>query len=214
MRSIGIAEHDHRLAGQKLGKAGRRGEIGLEIGRLLVEAAAAGSGPRGRRQAQALVDARRLGRRRRPVELEGVVDFGAEIARQRVGVGFERLGRPVARLGRRRRRLRLRLAASRRRVEDRQLVGALQQRIALQFGLDERGELGVGHLQQLDRLQKLRRQHHRLALPHRQSVRQRHPQPPLFDCRPRPPPRRGVLFAYTTRWRAKRQVPPRFPLHC
>ena len=83
-----------------LGKAGRRSDIGLQVGRLLVEAAAAGSGPRGRRQAQALVDARRFGRRRRPVGLEGVVDFGAEIARQRVGVGFERFGRPVARLGR------------------------------------------------------------------------------------------------------------------
>jgi hypothetical protein len=84
--------------------------------------------------------------------------------------------------------------------------GAVQQRITLQLRFDECGQLGVGHLQQLDRLQQLRRQHHRLALPHCQSVRQRHPQPPLFDCRPRSPPRRGVLFAYSTRWRAKRQA--------
>ena len=203
----GIGEDDHRLAGQVLGKARRRGDIGLEVGRLLVEAARrrsrstrspTGPGPRRRapvRPASAAGRARRRcrSRCRDCAPAPSGSDSSVSVA-QSPGVG-------------RRRRLRRRLAAGRRRVEDRQLVGALQQRIALQFGLDEGGELGVGHLQQLDRLQQLRRQHHRLALPHRQSVRQRHPQPPLFDCRPSAPPRRGVLFAYTHAMARKKASP-------
>ena len=42
---------------------------------------------------------------------------------------------------------------------------AFEQRVALKLGLDERGQLHVGELQQLDRLLQLRRHHQTVALP-------------------------------------------------
>ena len=44
------------------------------------------------------------------------------------------------------------------------VAGALQQRIALQFLLDEGRQVEIGQLQQLDRLHQLRRHHQRLRL--------------------------------------------------
>ena len=44
------------------------------------------------------------------------------------------------------------------------VAGALQQRIALQFLLDEGRKVEIGQLQQLDRLHQLRRHHQRLGL--------------------------------------------------
>ena len=54
------------------------------------------------------------------------------------------------------------------------LLRPLKQRIARQFVLDELGQFEVRHLQELDRLQQLRRQNHGLTLPHRQFDRERH----------------------------------------
>ena len=44
------------------------------------------------------------------------------------------------------------------------VTGALKQRIALQFLLDEGRKVEIGQLQQLDRLHQLRRHHQRLGL--------------------------------------------------
>ena len=112
-----------------------------------------------------------LGRRRASIRVEGVVDLGAEVGGKGGGVRLQRLSRPIARFGWRFgeaggvSRLGVRLLA---------LFRSLKQRIARQFILDELGELEVRHLQQLDRLQKLRRQNHGLTLPQRQFGRKRH----------------------------------------
>ena len=78
------------------------------------------------------------------------------------------------------------------------VLGALEQRIAGEFVLDEGGQLGIRHLQQLDRLKQLRREDHRLTLPHRQFGRKRHCT--LASAAPRTlransGRRRGALFA-------------------
>ena len=44
------------------------------------------------------------------------------------------------------------------------VAGALEQRISLQFLLDEGRKVEIGQLQQLDRLHQLRRHHQRLRL--------------------------------------------------
>ena len=54
------------------------------------------------------------------------------------------------------------------------LAAALEQRIALQLGLDIAGEIEIGQLQQLDGLHQLRRHHQRLALPELESLGKRH----------------------------------------
>ncbi len=101
------------------------------------------------------------------VGVESVVDLGAEFAGEFGGLDRHRLGGPVAGrgVGGHGRRRRLRLVA---------LLGAVEQGIALQLRLDEGGELVARHLQELDRLQELRREDHRLALTHRKLRRQRH----------------------------------------
>ena len=117
-------------------------------------------------------------------EFEGVVDLGAEIGGEAPGVRLERLARPVAGLGWRIRDAR---AVLRLGVWVLALLRTLEQRIARQFVLDELGQLEVGHLQQLDRLQQLRRQNHSLTLPHRQFGRERHTYRKPFTAHPHKP---------------------------
>ena len=57
---------------------------------------------------------------------------------------------------------------------------ALEQRIALEFRLDERVEFEVRQLQQPDRLLQLRRHHQLLALPELEACRKRHRQRPCY----------------------------------
>ena len=93
----GLGEHDHRLPGEVLAQGDRRGDVGLDVGRAVLAAAAARHPrPGGRREALAFVLRRALQRRRGAVGIEGVVDLGAEILRERRRIGFERLGGPVA----------------------------------------------------------------------------------------------------------------------
>ena len=54
------------------------------------------------------------------------------------------------------------------------IAPALEQRIALELFLDERDEIEIGQLQQLDRLHQLRRHHQRLRLPKLEALCQRH----------------------------------------
>ena len=53
-------------------------------------------------------------------------------------------------------------------------AGALEQRIALELGLDIGGKIKAGELQQLDGLHQLRRHHQRLALAELQVFAKRH----------------------------------------
>ena len=88
-------------------------------------------------------------------------------------VRLERLPRPIAGFGRRFGKA-VALGVDLLEAWFLALLGPLEQRVARQFVLDELGQFEVRHLQQLDRLQKLRRQNHRLALPQRQFDRKRH----------------------------------------
>ena len=115
-----------------------------------------------------------LGGGRGPVGVEGVLDLGAEIGFERGAVGLERVGRPVAGLRRALRCRRFGRALEAFGLAALVVLGALEQRIAGEFVLDEGAKLDVRHLQQLDRLKQLRRQNHRLTLPHRQFGRKRH----------------------------------------
>ena len=198
----GLFEHDHRLPGEVLAQGDRRGDIGLDVGRAVLAAAAARHPrPRGRREALAFVLRRALQRRRGAVGIEGVVDLGAEILRERRRIGFERIGGPVAGFdGVRGVFERGGLARD---VHGGRVVGPLQQGIALQLAFDEGGELGAGHLQEFDRLQKLRRQDHRLALTHCEFMRKRHPRPPARSPFRNAARIRGLFFAYTTQRRSK-----------
>ena len=56
----------------------------------------------------------------------------------------------------------------------RRLVGTLQQRVALELFLNEGGQLHVGELQKLDRLQKLWRHNQGLSLAHHELSTKRH----------------------------------------
>ena len=53
-------------------------------------------------------------------------------------------------------------------------VVALEQRVLLDLALDERRQLEIGKLQQLDRLLQLRRHDERLGLPEIEPLRERH----------------------------------------
>ena len=146
-------------------------DIGFKVRRVARVNAAAHARPRRRRKA--------IGRRgrspgQRRIAVERVLDLCAETGGETGGVGLERFGRPVAGFG-----LCFRLGESRLRLEPIErrafaVLRPLQQRIARQFILDEGVQLDIRHLQQLDRLQQLRRQNHCLALPDRQFGRKRH----------------------------------------
>ena len=122
-----------------------------------------------------------LDRRRGAVRVEGVVDLSAEIGGKVARVRLQRFTRPIARFRRRfGKAVALRLGLLEACLLA--LLRPLEQRIARQFVLDELGEFKVRHLQQLDRLQKLRRQNHRLTLPQRQFGRKRHTYRPPFTA--------------------------------
>ena len=53
-------------------------------------------------------------------------------------------------------------------------VNSLQQRVALEFRFHIGGKVEMGELEQLDRLQQLRRHHQGLPLAHLQALHQRH----------------------------------------
>ena len=134
-----------------------------------------GADARPRIGAQA-VGRRGWGRRRGSVRVKGVIDFRSEIGGEMAYVRLQRLSRPIARFGG---RFGKAAALGLGLLEARLLTllaffRTLEQRIARQFVLDELGQLEIRHLQQLDRLQKLRRQNDPLTLPQRQFRRERH----------------------------------------
>ena len=176
-----ISEEDRGLTLKMVAQAEGLGDIGFEVGGF--------AGVRADAEARPGVGAQAVGwggleRRRSAVRVEGVVDLGAEIGGEAPGVRLERLARPVAGLGWRIRDAR---AVLRLGVWILALLRTLEQRIARQFVLDELGQLEVGHLQQLDRLQQLRRQNHSLTLPHRQFGRERHTYRKPFTAHPHKP---------------------------
>ena len=73
-------------------------------------------------------------------------------------------------------------------------LGALEERVALEFGLDIGGEIEMGELQQLDRLQQLRRHHQGLALAELQPLQQTHRERPMLRRTVQPI---GMLLACT-----------------
>ena len=167
----GIREEERGLTLKMAAEGGGFGDIGLEVGGF--------AGVRANAEARPGVRAQAVGRGgfergRGAVRVESVVDLGAKIGGEAPSVGLERVGRPVARLGRRIRGVCGVRAVLRLGMWVVALLRPLEQRIARQFVLDELGKLEVGHLQQLDRLEQLRGQNHRLTLPHRQFGRERH----------------------------------------
>jgi hypothetical protein len=56
-------------------------------------------------------------------------------------------------------------------------LGALEERIPLKLGLDVGGKVELRQLQELDRLQELRRHYQGLALTHFQPLHQTHARP-------------------------------------
>jgi len=56
----------------------------------------------------------------------------------------------------------------------RRVLGTFKQGVAFELLLNERGQFKIGKLQKLDGLQKLRRHHQGLALPHDKLRDQRH----------------------------------------
>ena len=163
-----VGEQDRGLTFEMVAKRQGLGDIGFEVWGL--PGVVAGADPRPGVRAQ-VVGRSGLGRGRASIRVEGVVDLGAEVGGKGGGVRLQRLFRPIARFGR---RFREAGGVSRGGTRLLALLRSLKQRIARQFILDELGELEVRHLQQLDRLQKLRRQNHGLTLPQRQFGRERH----------------------------------------
>ena len=205
-RRRGSATGERKLLGEMLVQAWARRDIGLEIGRLAILAAAAGAGPGRRGKAGAFERlARRRGGHRRALGLEGVAHVGAEVGGKAGGVDRESVPRPVALLrlageilGRAGVELRGEgfggLAVARRRVV---AVLRLEQRIALQLLMQKGGKFHVGKLQELDRLQELGGHDQGLALAHHQLGRHRHLHTARksFDAfRRQRPPRRWKAF--------------------
>ena len=171
-----IGAGDVELLGQMFGQRRLGGDIGLEIGRLAVArapacaAAVRPAAPGVGRQAGLLAARGRRGGRGRRIGVEGVGHVSAEVGGQLRAVDSQIRTRPV--------RLFASLRAARllglREPVDRgrgfrpvvAVVGALQQGIAVELVLYEGGEFEMRELQQLDRLQQLRRHHQGLALPH------------------------------------------------
>ena len=165
-----IGEQNRGLTLEMVAKRQGLGDISFEVRRLA--RVGAGADPRPGLRAQ-VVGPGGLDRRRGAVRIEGVFGLGAKIGGKMACVRLQRPGRPIAGFDRRFGKasafglglLEACLLT---------LLRPLEQRVARQFILDELGQLEVRHLQQFDRLQKLRRQNHRLALPQRQFDRKRH----------------------------------------
>ena len=176
-----IGKQNCGLTLEMVAKRHRLRDISFEIRGLASVGAGADARPGARAQG---VGRSGLDRRRGAVGIEGVLDLGAKISGQMARVRSERLTRPIARF---RRRFGKAFALGLDLLEARllTLLRPLEQRVARQFVLDELGEFEVRHLQQLDRLQKLRRQDHCLTLPHDQLGRERHTyREPLTAPRP------------------------------
>ena len=156
----GIGDDDHCLPGQMLAERLGRRDIGLDVGGEFAVAAPAAPGavPGGGGQSLARLAAGIFGGRHAAVGIESVLDFGAQIAGKGGRVGLQTFARPVAGLSADVGAWRLR--GRKFGLGEHALLGALQQRIAFQLVFDEGRQFGVRHLQQLDRLQQLRRQHH------------------------------------------------------
>ena len=179
-----IGEQNRGLTLEMVAKRHGLGDISFEVRGLAGVGAGADPGPGLRAQ---VVGPGGLNRRRGAVRIECVLDLGAKIGGQVARVRSKRLTRPIAgfdwRFGKARAfgvgLLEACLLT---------LLRPLEQRIARQFILDELGEFEVRHLQQFDRLQKLRRQNHCLALPQRQFDRKRHTyRQPLYTTKPHSP---------------------------
>ncbi len=181
----------------------------LEIRRLAVEAAAAAA-PGRRGEGQPLRSRRHLAGHRALVG-KHVVEAGAEIALDLAParievVGEPGLGREVAlaaaveavvapRIGR--------LAAGLAGL-GRLDLGPLQQRVALQLGIDIGREVEMRELQKLDRLQELRRHHQGLALAHLEPLQQTHQPAPHAAPRFRPGSAQVLLQTPDSSFKPKR----------
>ncbi len=165
-----IGKQDRGLTLEMVAKRQGLGDIGFEVRGFA--RVGAGADPRPGLRAQ-VVGSGGLNRRRGAVRIEGVFDLGAKIGGEVAGVRFKRLTRPVAGFDRRFGEARG-FGVGLFEADLLTLLRPLEQRIARQFVLDELGQFEIRHLQQLDRLQKLRRQNHRLTLPQRQFDRKRH----------------------------------------
>ncbi len=185
MRRTGSVIARCQLARQVLGERDLGADEGLEIVVGVVAAAGADAGPFG--------IARRLGRRGALRGLARVVgkyvfEIGVHLVLDGAAAGFQLAAEPF--VGARaiafnRRTLAFRFGCG---LDSRRLVGrarafgvldALEQRIALELGLDIGHQIQVRQLQELDRLHQLRRHHQRLALAKLEFLRKRH-----YACRP------------------------------
>jgi hypothetical protein len=174
---------DEMVVQADIGREGR-----LEIGVLAVEAARSYPGPRARRERERLATPRLGTLRGAALRGEHVVEAGVEIALDLPHVRAHLRGHPALGLGR------LEAVAAVRLVTigtGHIVLDALQQRVALQLGVHVGHEIEVRELQQLDRLQKLRRHDQGLTLAYLKPLRQAH----RSNAPRQAPGASGMLFA-------------------
>ena len=170
-----IGDRHRQLLGQMVGQRRRGRYESLQIVIAVLVPAARGPRPIGRRRGHvrtgARAGARLIGKfvfevgaeplfDRAAAGLQAFVDavrHHADLARVAVAAEFHRDGFGVA-------------------VDNTRLAfgGSFKQGVLFELPFDVRGQIQVRELQQLDGLHQLRRHHERLALPHLQSLRQRH----------------------------------------
>ena len=176
----GIGQRERQLREQVILERRLGGKIGFQVRRFAVHAAARRAWPRGWCQPELAKGLLVLGRCRRAIVVECVGELRAEARLHRSAIRGETLRAPV-RLG-----ALVEFAGIRgfcldavARVRLDHVIGArllrtLEKRIALQFLLNEGGQLEIGELQKLDGLQKLRRHHQGLSLAHHELSSQSH----------------------------------------
>ncbi|GJE07550.1 hypothetical protein AOPFMNJM_2879 [Methylobacterium jeotgali] len=161
-----------------LAQGGLGGERGLEIWLLAVEAAA-GAAIGGRGERQAVADTLLRPRARRLLLGEDVVEAGVDVGGDLAVAGVHLGGGPALALAVEIGLERVALGGAFGRPLPRGRFGPLaldplEQRVALQLGIHVGGEVELGELQELDRLQELRRHHQGLTLAHLQPLQQAH----------------------------------------
>ncbi|MGY4599815.1 hypothetical protein ACVWXL_007561 [Bradyrhizobium sp. GM22.5] len=151
---------------------GLRGDKGFEIVVLVTGGAAAPFGVGGRRRILGVARGRLgrfLGEDVVQPGVHGLLDLGAGaeiLAHPLFLAGLEGFARPAARLVVVAAVAVIELAGlGRALARGRLVIGPFQQGITLEFLFDERREIEIGQLQQLDRLHQLRRHDQRLRLP-------------------------------------------------
>ena len=193
----GIGDGQAELVGEMVGERLLLGDEGLEIVVLGADRLAR------RRRRPALGRQRRRGLAGRLAVIVGedVGEVGIEPRGDRLRIGLD-AAFPSSRASRRRKpraavadgpsppsRL-ARPASSRARSPPSSPSAALEQRIALQLGIDIGDQVEIGELQQLDRLHQLRRHHQRLALAKLELVRKCH-----YARLPRPETGPGICLS-------------------